>query len=186
MSNPCGAVQIADAPGAALEYDDRDGVARYPRAVLDAAADEFDFTSGTNRVWHGWLCSAEVGEDGRPRLTLRDFDDEWHSFEAQPFRADELRASLGKPIQASCWETLDDAGNVKVVLYFMRRLAPPELPPAGPRQRLREFAARCEGEDTLTGAEFVATIKDLLPTQEAALRFGRSLEEMRGRKIYDD
>lgn len=186
MSHPCGAARIADAPDAALEYEDRDGVARYPQTVLDAAADEFDFANGTNRVWYGWLCGAEVGEDGRPRLELRDFDDEWHSFEAQPFRADELRASLGKPIQASCWETVDDQGNVKAVLYFMRRLSPPEIPFAGPKQRLREFAAEHEGEYAPTGAEFVAMVKDLLPTREAALRFGRNLEEMRGRKIYDD
>ena len=146
---------------------------------------EFDFTNGTNQVWYGRLCSARIDEDDRAQIELHDFDGETHQIEVPPYRVDDVRAMLGKPIHAACWETVDDDGNVKVKLYFMDLLSPYLVGPRKSKKSLRELAEE-QGREPMTIDELVPLLEELFPTREDAVRFGRDLERMRGRKIYDD
>ena len=140
---------------------------------------EFDFTNGTNQVWYGRLCSARIDEDDRAQIELHDFDGETHQIEVPPYRVDDVRAMLGKPIHAACWETVDDDGNVKVKLYFM------EILPPGMTLRRRP-AKRLDEKHFFRLEDLIPVLEELFPTREDAVRFGRELEEKRGRKIYDD
>ena len=140
---------------------------------------EFDFTNGTNQVWYGRLCSARIDEDDRAQIELHDFDGETHQIEVPPYRVDDVRAMLGKPIHAACWETVDDDGNVKVKLYFMEIL-PPDMTP------LRRYVKQLDEKHFFRLEDLIPVLEELFPTREDAVRFGRELEEKRGRKIYDD
>ncbi len=160
-----------------LGDEEDENVGLYPKEVVAA---EFDFTNGTNRVWFGRLCSARIDEDERSHVELHDFDGETHEIEVPAYRVDDVRDALGKPIQASCWETVDDDGNVQATLYFMRDLSPFEIGPRKPQKSLRE-----RGIKPMTLDELTPLLKDLFPTLEDAVRFGEELEKLRGRKIYD-
>ena len=157
--------------------EEGESVGLYPKEVVAA---EFDFTNGTNRVWFGRLCSTRIDEDERSHVELHDFDGETHKIEVPAYRVNDVRGALGKPIQASCWETVDDDGNVQVTLYFMRDLSPFEVGPRKPQKSLRE-----RGIKPMTLDELTPLLKDLFPTPEDAVRFGEELERLRGRKIYD-
>lgn len=160
-----------------LDDEGDEGARLYPKEVAVA---EFDFTNGTNRVWFGRLCCARIDEDDRSHVELHDFDGETHEIEVPAYRVDDVRDALDKPIQASCWETVDDDGNVQVTLYFMRHLSPFEIAPRKPQKSLRERGVKPTTLDELT-----PLLEDLFPTVEDAERFGEELERLRGREIYD-
>ena len=156
---------------------------RYPSDVVDG---EFDFSKGTNRVWFGLLCSARIGEDALCHMELHDINGETHQIVVPQYRVDQVQRLVGNHVRASCWETADEQGARTVKLYFIARTQPFSGP--GPHQKREQLEKRwaAEGRRSMTGAEFAEWVRELLPTPEAAVRFGRELEQLRGRKLYDD
>lgn len=145
--------------------------------------DEVDVTRGQNRVWFGPLCVARI-DDGRCQIDVRDDSGQAHPVEVPDYLIAKVRDALGKPVQISCMETEDDDGNLKATAYFLRLLTPGEIGPLRPTKSWRERAIE-QGINPDDPPDILPAVSAMLPTREDAVRFGRELEKLRGRKIFD-
>ena len=145
--------------------------------------DEVDVTKGENRVWFGPLCVARI-DDGRCQIEVRDDAGRTHPVEVPDYLIEMVRGALGKCVQISCMETKDDDGNLKATAYFLRLLTPGEIGPLLPTRSWRERAIE-QGIDPDEPPNILPAVAAMLPTRDDAVRFGRELEKLRGRKIFD-
>ena len=78
----------------------------------------------------------------------------------------------------------DAAGQETIRIYGLRRMAPGEVVPRTVGTSLAEMAEE-QGRDVMTLADLLPVLEAMMPTSEDAEAFGRHLEELRGRKIFD-